>query len=71
MTKEYFINLYQTVGPRNFQLIFDQFPCLERESTNQILIELVTMEEILAAGHQLETVKALGSEGLNDLFYQY
>lgn len=71
MTMNFFKNIYTSEGPRNFQPILDNIPTLVNASMNQKLMAPVTMEEIIAATHQLGPTKAPGPDGLHGLFFQH
>ena len=64
-TFEFFSNLFESVGPRNFQPTLEDYPCLVGEDMNWMLTKPVTLEEVSEAIYQLASTKALGPDGLN------
>lgn len=68
---QFFKELYQSQGPRNFTPVIDQLPEMVTTDMNRRLLAEVTIEEVTDAAFQLGATKAPGPDGLNGLFYHH
>ncbi|XP_030514647.2 uncharacterized protein LOC115728457 [Rhodamnia argentea] len=70
MTSNFFIDLYSSFGPQNFNSVLAQCPKLVPDDMNVALAEDVMLEEVRRAFFEMGSEKAPGPDGLNGLFYQ-
>jgi len=71
MMTDYFSNLYQIMGHRDYWPILQQCPQVITNEMNTSLKAPVTKKEVQEAIFQLGLTKAPRPNGLNGLFYQY
>lgn len=66
---EFYHLLYNTMGMRDFDPVLEQWPRIIQEVTNEDLLALITMEEVMKVIFQIALTKAPGPNGLNGHFY--
>lgn len=67
--QNYFVNLFKSSGPRNWNGIMDHIPQLVNNDMNGELMRPFSLEEVKDAIFQLWSLKALGPDDFPDIFY--
>ncbi|VVA24941.1 PREDICTED: reverse mRNAase [Prunus dulcis] len=68
--QNYFVNLFKSSGPRNWNGIMDHIPQLVNNDMNGELMRPFSLEEVKDAIFQIGSLKAPGPDGFPAMFYQ-